>query len=123
MLTKSEWFSLSEKAQWDIKVALRGPDSCYGETLKWFTTSVIRGQCADVFRVGGLVNPDLKLVVLPYGTPGSKVNSAFREAGKVSWNYEHFVDHVSSAAVHLGLDRLHIEADLWHSAMQGNSAA
>ena len=65
MMTREQWDQLSDKGKWDIKVAMRGPDSYYGEVLKWYTTSVIRGQVREIFRVGGLVNADLQLVVLP----------------------------------------------------------
>ena len=112
-MTKTQWAGCSEKAQWDIKVAIRGPDSYYGETLKWFTASVIRGQMRDVFRVGGLVNSDLNLVILPTGKwDGHK---------KSEWNYEHFVEHIHTAARHLGVPTLWIEASVWHEAMQGSN--
>lgn len=37
------------------------------ETVKWFTTSVIRGKMRKVMRVGGTVNTDLDLIILPNG--------------------------------------------------------
>src|SRR3990167_9321895 len=50
--TKERWdLELNDKGKWDVMVAMRGPDSNYGETLKWFTTSVIRGRCRRAFRV------------------------------------------------------------------------
>ena len=120
-MTKSTFSRLSEKAQWDLKVALRGPDSCYGETLKWFTTSVIRGQMADVFRVGGTVNGDLKLVILPSGHPGEEIQQAYAIAGTLAWNYAHFIDHVRTAAEWLDVPVLKVDADLWHTAMRGHN--
>lgn len=120
-MTKSQWERASEKAQWDIKVALRGPDSNYGETLKWFTTSVIRGQMQNVFRVGGLVNPDLELVVLPGRgelTPTQKEELK----GTAAWNCRHFCDHIQTAAAHIGIGLLRIEASVWHKVMRGESA-
>lgn len=123
-MTKTGFARLSEKAQWDIKVALRGPDSNYGETLKWFTTSVIRGQMQEVFRVGGLVNDDLKLIVIPGGsTKGEgKVNKIYAEVGPYGWNYSHFLDHVRVAAGYLEVPELRIETDFWHKVMQERSA-
>jgi len=110
MITQEFWDSLSEKGQWDIKVALRGPDSYYGETLKWFTTSVIRGYCRKIFRVGGTVNKDLKLVILPMGALHTKKS-------KKGWNHEHFVEHIQQAADWLKIPVLYIPAELWHEVM------
>lgn len=115
-MTTSQWDDLNEKAQWDIKVALRGPDSYYGETLKWFTTSVIRGQMKGVFRVGGTVNSDLQLIIIPsdggYSHP----------ANKYSWNARHFIEHVSLAAEWLHIPRFSIDSVLWHDVMCFDSA-
>lgn len=110
-MTKPQWAQLTEKQQWDTIVALRGPDSNYGETLKWFTTSVIRGQMAPIMRVGGLVNTDLKLVVLPNG--GSEVGHGYE-----GWNHGHFCQHISEAAVNLGLNILWLPASDWHKVMR-----
>lgn len=116
----ADWDAFGEKAQWDIKVALRGPDSNYGETLKWFTTSVIRGHCSQWFRVGGLVNKDLKLVILPSGSVDEDEKPAFRT--RTAWNYQHFCDHVMTAANWLGLPTMYIEAAVWHKVMRKESA-
>jgi len=111
--TQEQWDALSEKGQWDIKVALRGPDSYYGETLKWFTTAVIRGTVRKLFRVGGTVNRDLKLVILP-------INDGIYQAKKekTSWNSNHFVEHIMTAADWLQIPVLYIPASLWHEVMQ-----
>ena len=114
-LTKAEWDKMSEKAQWDIKVALRGPDSYYGETLKWYTTGVIRGRCRKVFRVGGSVNQDLRAVVLPDNRGG---DHTYKKAGKMGWNANHFVEHIEAAASWLGLPILYVPHDMWHDTMQ-----
>ncbi len=116
-ITQEYWDGLSEKAQWDIKVALRGPDSYYGETLKWFTTSVIRGYCKRIFRVGGTVNSDLKLVILPAPSGWNPTPV------KTSWNYKHFVEHVALAAEWLNIPILYIPSDKWHEVMQLDHAA
>lgn len=113
-MSLEQWSNLSEKAQWDIKVALRGPDSYYGETLKWFTTSVIRGRVRKVFRVGGTVNSDLKLVVVSV-LPHKEIRE------KTQWNCHHFMDHIRAAASHMGLPQLFVPEDLWHETMQMSS--
>jgi hypothetical protein len=64
-LSREEWEKFTPKMQWDIKVALRGPDLYASDTTKWFTTSIIRGKMREVCRVGGLVNDDLNLIILP----------------------------------------------------------
>lgn len=115
-ITKTDWDNLSEKAQWDIKVALRGPDVYHAETIKWFTTSVIRGRCRKVFRVGGLVNSDLKMVILPSGYR----NSQTKRDNPDAWNSGHFLDHVSTAAQWLHVPVLHVPADVWFDAMRSD---
>ena len=119
-MTKTRWEDLNGKGQWDIMVALRGPDCQYGETVKWFTTSVIRGHMRGIFRVGGLVNPDLKIVVLPAGDTGS-ASEKFDAAGKYGWNHRHFCEHVATAAMWIKIPILCIEGDLWHKAMSKGS--
>lgn len=118
-MNREHWEGLSEKGQWDIKVALRGPDSYFGETLKWFTTAVIRGQVREIFRVGGSVNSDLKLVILPKGYTYD--NSGPEQATRFSWNASHFIEHISQAATWLGIPVLKIPRDLWNQTMQRSS--
>lgn len=119
-MDRATWDQLPEKAQWDIKVALRGPDSYFGETLKWFTTAVIRGKCRGAFRVGGTVNNDLNLVILPKHVMGSSIH---QRLGKFTWNAEHFVDHVRVAANWLNIPVLKISEDLWYKVMQYDYSA
>ena len=114
-LTPSQWRSLPDKGKWDIQVALRGPDSYYGEALKWYTTGVIRGHVRNVMRVGGTVNTDLRLVVCPLDRTGKKVTD--------SWNAGHFLDHIIAAATWLGLPVLYIPTQRWHEIMQGNHSS
>src|SRR3990167_7782282 len=123
-MTREEWDQLSDKAQWDIKVAMRGPDSNYGEVLKWYTTAVIRGQVRYAFRVGGLYNTDLKLVVVPAGARAREEKSLkpFEKAGAVAWNWHHFTDHIITAARWLNVPRLYVTHDIWHAAMQIGTA-
>jgi hypothetical protein len=113
-ITPAEWNKLSEKAQWDIKVALRGPDTYRAETMKWFTTGVIRGRCRKAFRVGGSVNPDLKLVVLPDGYQKTK-------DAPNAWNSGHFLDHIQTAAAWLNVPVLFVPMDAWYAATQIDS--
>ena len=115
-MTREQWDSLCEKGQWDVKVALRGPDSYFGETLKWFTTAVIRGQMKDIFRVGGSVNPDLKLVILPKSDYHTEVIE--ENLGRNAWNSGHFIEHVRQAADWMGIPTLKIPRELWNSTMQ-----
>ena len=114
-LTKEAWSRMSGKEQWDIQVALRGPDSFYGETVKWYTTAVIRGKVQEVMRVGGTVNNYLNLVILP--GHGSIVDKKKRD-----WNCGHFVEHVQLAAHHLKIPCLTIPNELWHETMRMTSA-
>lgn len=112
-MTKAEWDDLSAKAQWDIKVALRGPDSYYGETLKWYTTSVIRGQIRDVFRVGGTINTTLEAIITPK-------RGCLLGADSTTWNHNHFIEHVRLAATHLRIQDIKIPFNLWHKVMQSS---
>ena len=114
-ITREQWESMSDKAHWDVKVSLRGPDSYYGETLKWFTTSVIRGQMKDVFRVGGTVNSDLKLIILPKSDHYDKPIS--EDLGRFAWNADHFIEHVRQAADWIGIPVLKIPKELWNVTM------
>ncbi|MGE3341558.1 MAG: hypothetical protein AB7J46_06715 [Candidatus Altimarinota bacterium] len=116
-LTTERWNELSDKARWDIFAAMRGPDSFYGETLKWFTTAVIRGRVRRVYRVGGTVNQKLKLVVLP-DQRGCGISS-YSASGKTAWNASHFVEHIEQAAAWLGVPVLWIPEQLWHEVMNG----
>ena len=90
---------------------MRGPDSYYGETLKWFTTGVLRGQVRKVFRVGGTVNSDLHIVILPddWGTQSYK--------DRTSWNAAHFIEHIQEAASWLKVPVLVIPSKIWHEAL------
>ena len=105
-MTPTQWANLPDKGRWDIMVALRGPDAPSPEVMKWFTSSVIRGQVREVFNSHGLVNSDLQLVVLPTGYGKSN-----------GWNREHFCSHIHSAAGWLGLPVLSVECKVWIDAM------
>src|SRR5438874_6578787 len=112
-LTKSKWESLSDKEQWDIKVALRGPDCHNSETIKFYTTAVIRAACMKVFRVGGTVNPDLGCVIVPSWGYGIKKIIPEWQNQPGSWNYQHFLQHIEEAAEILSIPILRAPAEAW----------
>ena len=108
-MDQARWNELKGKGQWDIMVAMRGPDAHSSDAMKWYTTSVLRGQMSGIYRVGGLVNTDLNLVVLPAGYDGDSDGS---------WNWEHFTSHVATAAQWISVPILYITSNVWHKAMK-----
>jgi hypothetical protein len=125
-LTKEQWDQLGDKPRWDVIVALRGPDIPHSETLKWFTTSVIRGKVRKVMRVGGLVNQHLGMVVLPKH-PHELMElpttlKGIEDVARVRWSPAHFLQHVAEAADWLSIPVLYIPNDVWMQAMHGGSA-
>lgn len=124
-MTKEGWKDLAPKQQWDIQVALRGPDCNDSEGLKWFTTAVIRGQMSKVMRVGGTINEDLNLIIVPQewssssslifepGLP-AEVKQIIKAHVKLGlWNAHHFYEHVITAASHLGVPIGYVETLPW----------
>ncbi len=96
-MTKTRWAELSEKQQWDVQVALRGPDCQYSESIKWVTTSVIRWALHTIMRVGGILNEDLKLIIIP--SDCWSLNKEVKHATRVMcWSPQHFFQHVAEAA-------------------------
>ena len=79
-----------------------------------------RGDSWTVFRVGGLVNNDLKTVILPQGRDVA-VDASLQKAERFAWNYHHFVEHVEAAAAWMNLPILWIEDSVWHEALGKNS--
>lgn len=100
-LQKEVWESFDGKAKWDIMSALRGPDF-RSQTLKWFATSVIRGRMREVIRVGGMVNEDLPLVIVP--TIGS--------SGFGKFDVSHWRSHVVEAANWLQLKHVQVPSEI-----------
>lgn len=95
-MTKAEFKQLSKKQRWDILVALRGPDLIGGDTLKWFTSSVIRAHVQEIVRPEGgsaLINSDLKVIPMSYGNGG----------GFGGFDLNHFAGHVIEAASIIGI--------------------
>jgi hypothetical protein len=109
-LTKDSWNSLTEKAQWDIKTALRGPDCFNSEYLKFWTTSVIRYTCREAFRVGGSLNQQISFVIVPSGKYTSPIKPEHFAFG---FNWGHFAEHVRDAAEYLGLPTVQIKPELY----------
>lgn len=128
-MTKETWKELSPKQQWDIQVALRGPDCQDSECMKWFTTAVIRGQMSPIQRVGGTVNEDLKLVIVPQEWGSSQViypPTTTREVREVirahllrigTWNSHHFFEHIITAATHMGLPVGYVDTQVWQTVI------
>lgn len=109
-MTKEEWKGLSKKAQWDVLVSLRGPDIKGSETLKHFTTGVIRKAMSNLIRVGGQLS-DLGFVVVP--TPG--MNVFYGVGGPVRVDLDHFALHTYEAAEILGVPIVCVPGDVWEA--------
>lgn len=101
------WNEFSAKQKWDIMVALRGPD-CHEsrDGIKQFTSSAVRGKMIQVMealkmRVGGQVNTDLGLMIVP------------DQRGGFLWNAQHFFEHQEEAGSYLGIPLLKIPKDVY----------
>jgi hypothetical protein len=113
-LTKEQWECFDPKAQWDITVALRGPDINSADVVKWFSTSVIRGKLRNIRRVGGMVNKDLNLVIIP-----SLDRALCKALG--AFSPHHFFGHVQEAADLLEIPFTVVPSDPWLSAISLSS--
>lgn len=103
-MTKGAWAELNGKQQWDVMVAMRGPDTNHSELIKWVSTSVIRWAMHSVMRVGGTLNEDLKLIIVPTDPHSLDRDSQAKVGGVVgAWNSAHFFQHVIEAAYVLGI--------------------
>jgi hypothetical protein len=109
-ITEDFWNSLGGKERWDSIAALRGPDLRNSDTLKWFTTSVIRRRMSGVMRVGGLVNQELPFVVLP--------KESLRDS---DFSATHFVGHVYEAARWLQIPMVMAGRGIWDAMLSGRS--
>lgn len=123
-ITKTFWEELSDKQKWDVFVALRGPDVSDSEGIKWLTTAVIRGVMSKVIRVGGTVNRDLNLVVVPSfwsSKPPSKGLTPEKDIkGAVLFSGNHFFTHIGEAAMHLGIPAVGVDAIKYREVVLGN---
>ena len=117
-MTKTQWANLSPKQQWDCLVALRGPDCYHSEKIKWFTTSVIRGQMGEIMRVGGLVNNEMKLVILPHDLCIPNPIVVKDHPLQFGWCGDHFFTHTYEAAINLGIPILLVNSTLWMKLAQ-----
>jgi hypothetical protein len=118
-ITKEAWEALSPKQKWDSIVALRGPDCPSSETIKWFTSSIIRGKLSQIMRVGGTVNDDLNLIVLPNNPYLFNYAEAERNGLRKQhlWSATHFCGHIGEAAVILNIPYIEIDPALWNDTM------
>lgn len=107
-MTKEKWDDLSDKARWDIMVAMRGPDLHSSDVVKWFSTSVLRGQMKDVYRVGGLVNSYLSFIILP--SDSTIVEGAYFDS-------QHFCEHVQTAANWMGVGVMKIKSSTYREGV------
>ena len=113
-LSKEFWNNLSEKAQWDIKTALRGPDCFHSEHIKFWTTGVIRYACRDAFRVGGSQNDKISFVLAPSGALTGMIQPEHIPFG---WNWTHFAQHVRDAAEYMNIPVVMVKSDLYLQAV------
>lgn len=117
-MTKEEWKGLSKKQQWDVLVSLRGPDIKGSETLKHFTTGVIRKAMSNLIRVGGQLS-DLGFVVVP--TPG--MNVFYGGGGPIRVDLDHFALHTYEAAEILGVPIVCVPGDVWEAMVVSGSTS
>lgn len=111
-LSPESWEKFSGKAKWDCQSALRGPDLILNEDwLKWTTTSVIRANLKNVMRIGGLVNSDLNILVVPMGSRGRRADRATME-----FSLKHFSGHVVEAGRWLGIPIVPVDFAVWENA-------
>lgn len=101
--SSAEWAKFGNKKKWDCLVALRGPDLVDSQTLKWFTSSVIRHKLIEITDSHGLVNHVLPFVVLPSGYEGT--------IGK--FDGSHFAQHVGEAAQYLDIPICWVTKNFW----------
>jgi len=110
-LTPIEWAMFTPKQQWDVIVALRGPDCKHPEVIKWYGTSVIRGKLRKVMRVGGMINQDLNLIVLP--------DPLTIASGGLFDGY-HFFTHLQEAAEILNIPTAYVGTVEYSSVLSGS---
>lgn len=123
-MTKTAWAELTPKAQWDIQVAMRGPDCQNSEGIKWLTTGVIRWAMHTVMRVGGSLNEDLKIILVPNDCYTlDKEIRAKTEDKTLSWSPAHFFQHVIEAAHWLGITAVPIPNEVYLQAVRQSQPA
>ena len=130
-MNKEDWKNLTPKEQWDVVVAMRGPDCHNSEPIKWLTTAVLRSAMKDTIRVGGTINDDLKVVVVPsnwsnYSLYADQVKEVCKPPSSISgqpllsmsalFYPGHFFQHVIEAAQILDVDQLYVDKKVWFKA-------
>ena len=117
-MTKGEWADLTPKQQWDVIVALRGPDCQHSEPIKWLTTGVIRWAVHTIMRVGGTINEDLKGIVIPQDcyTLDREIRTKIG-ARILSWAPSHYFQHIHEAGEVLRIKVWSVPNDVWLKAV------
>jgi hypothetical protein len=115
-LEKAHWKNYEGKAQWDCQVALRGADFA-SETMKYYSTSVIRHKLSGVMRVGGLVNAQFNFILLP-GRDAIKWHLTLYPG----FNVTHWAEHVYEAAQILSIPVIHLTAAAWAAVVKGTGS-
>jgi hypothetical protein len=112
-ITQAKWDAYTQKQQWDIKVALRGPDHTNTQ-LKIFTTAIIRAVTQPVMRVGGTINHKAPALLLPASCWGL-TRGTHRKWG---FDLQHFLQHVREAVIILGIPNITIPTMDWLECFQ-----
>ena len=124
-MTKTKWTELTPKQQWDVYVALRGPDCQHSDPIKWLTTAVIRWAMGGIMRVGGAINADGGGVIVPADchTLDDKIRATQGGLSALSWSSTHFFSHVTEAAMILGLPVYVIPPEVYFKAVSKHSTS
>ena len=117
-LSKEAWAKLTPKEQWDVKVALRGPDLA-NSTLKVYTTAIIRWVCSNAMRTGGTINSFCPVIMLP------KDLYALSRGEETTWGFDlyHFMLHIQEAATILKIPTVDLTRTTWEEAFGNNVSA
>lgn len=116
-MDKEQWKNLSGKCQWDVTVALRGPDVKRSEVIKSFTTSVIRSCMSRIIRVGGQLS-DYGFVLLPSGSVfKAPKQDPSQPVTFLRPDMDHFLGHVREAADILDIPIISVTAASWENIM------
>jgi hypothetical protein len=115
-LTKPEWKTLNKKQQWDVLVALRGPDwaSSKAGYLKWLTTGVIRERMWGLLKPEGgsaTRNQEMNWVTVPNTSKSLAPN----------FDSAHFLGHVRDATHILGLSKLELPHETFVAAISADN--
>lgn len=114
-ISPDDWSELSKKQQWDVKVALRGPDLA-NTNLKIYTTAIIRWVCSSAMRTGGAINSFCPVLMLP------KDLYQLRRGEDTRWGFDlyHFMVHIQEAAMVLEIPSVEMTRLAWEEAFGNN---